>query len=156
MREPKTSAGILAYRWVGERIEFLLAHPGGPFYHGRDEGVWTIPKGEYDVRREDPIAAAVREFCEETGFVVSGDLLPLTPRRMRSGKIVSAWALNSDFPADDIVSNCVIIEWPHGSGKRLQVPEVDRAGWFGIDEALRLIVPRQGGFLTELVELLVP
>jgi len=146
---PTRSAGLLMYRRSGGHLEVLLVHPGGPFWVKKDLGAWTIPKGEYEVG-EEPLAAAVREFQEETGLVASGPFRPLTPIRQRGGKIVDAWAFEGDGDAAALTSNRFSLEWPRGSGRMQEFPEVDRAGWFRLDEAKRKILPGQAGLLDEL------
>jgi len=147
---PKRSAGLLMYRRSGGHLEVLLVHPGGPYWMKKDLGAWTIPKGEYEVG-EEPLAAAVREFQEETGLLPSGPFRPLTPIRQRGGKIVDAWAFEGDGDAAALTSNTFSLEWPRGSGRLQEFPEVDRAGWFRVEEAKRKILPSQAGLLDELV-----
>jgi predicted NUDIX family NTP pyrophosphohydrolase len=127
----------------------LLVHPGGPFWTKRDLAAWSIPKGEF-VPGEDPLAAARREFEEETGIVPDGEFIPLSPCRQPSGKVVHAWAFESDCDPTTIVSNTFEIEWPRGSGRRQAFPEVDRAGWFPLEVAKRKLVSGQVGFVEEL------
>jgi predicted NUDIX family NTP pyrophosphohydrolase len=146
---PKRSAGLLMYRRSGGHLEVLLVHPGGPFWMKKDLGAWTIPKGEYDAG-EEPLAAATREFQEETGLVASGPFRPLTPIKQPGGKIVHAWAFEGDCDAGALKSNSFSLEWPRGSGRMQEFPEVDRAGWFRIEDARRKILPGQAGFLEEL------
>lgn len=146
---PKTSAGILLYRKREGLLEVLLVHPGGPFWANKDAGAWTIPKGEFT--DEDPLAAAQREFKEETSFDIVGDFRPLAPQTLKSGKVVYAWAVEGDIDASQVRSNLFEVEWPHRSGKRIRVPEVDRGGWFSVEEALKKINPAQAGFIRELV-----
>jgi len=145
---PKRSAGLLMYRRSGGHLEVLLVHPGGPFWMKKDLGAWTIPKGEYTAD-EEPLAAATREFQEETGLVASGPFRPLTPIKQRGGKIVHAWAFEGDCDAGALKSNNFSLEWPRGSGRMQEFPEVDRAGWFRIEDAMRKILPGQAGFLEE-------
>ena len=147
----KTSAGILPYRTRSGRLEVLLVHPGGPFWARKDLGSWSIAKGEYE-EGEDPLQAALREFFEETGFRLAGPFLPLTQRKQASGKLVDAWATESDWDTSQLVSNSFSMEWPKGSGRVREFPEVDRAEWFEISEAMRRINPAQAGFIDELVE----
>ena len=148
----KKSAGILLYRRRGGALEVLLAHPGGPFWKKRDEGAWTIPKGEIG-EGEEPFAAARREFLEETGIDPGERGDALTPCRQRSGKMVYAWAIEGDCDAGSVRSNEFSMEWPPKSGRMASFPEIDRAGWFGLDEARRKILPGQAPFLDELERL---
>jgi|SRR5688500_11075636 predicted NUDIX family NTP pyrophosphohydrolase len=148
---PKTSAGILPYRRRDGQLEVLLVHPGGPFWKNKDLGAWSIAKGEYE-EDEDPLQAALREFFEETGHRATGPLLPLTRRKQPSGKLVDAWAVESNWDASGLVSNTFTLEWPKGSGRMQEFPEVDRVEWFEISEATRRIRPAQIGFLDELLE----
>lgn len=144
----KLSAGLLAYRVRDGLLEVLLVHPGGPFWRKKDEGAWSIPKGEYD-ESEDPLDAAKREFGEETGWIASGEFIALTPVKQPSGKIVSAWAFEGDFDADTLSSNTFSMEWPPRSGRMAEFPEVDRARWFCIDEALVYVQKGQAGIVRE-------
>jgi len=146
---PRRSAGLLMYRRSGGTLEVLLVHPGGPFWMKKDAGAWSIPKGEYEAG-EEALAAAVREFQEETGLVARGPYTPLTPIRQQGGKVVEAWAFEGDCDADSLKSTTFSLEWPRGSGRRQEFPEVDRAGWFGLDEARRKILPAQAALLDEL------
>jgi predicted NUDIX family NTP pyrophosphohydrolase len=150
---PKTSAGLLLYRLREGRLEVFLVHPGGPFWVKKDLGAWSIPKGEF-AEPEEPLAAAIREFQEETGATVEGAFLPLPPRKQPGGKIVLAWAVEGDLDPEEIRSDTFLLEWPRGSGRRKEFPEVDRAEWFGIPEARRRILAGQAGFLDDLGELL--
>jgi predicted NUDIX family NTP pyrophosphohydrolase len=151
----KQSAGLMMYRWRGERLEVFLVHPGGPMWAGREEGAWTVPKGEY-VAAEPPLAAARREFNEETGFAAPD---PLEERfedlgevRQKSGKRVRAWAFAGDCDPDALASNLCEIEWPPRSGRRMTIPEVDRGRWLGLEEARRLIRAEQQPLLERLRE----
>ncbi|MCE6990144.1 NUDIX domain-containing protein [Dyadobacter sp. CY323] len=146
------SAGILMYR-KKEELEVLLVHPGGPFFARKDLGSWSIPKGIY-VSGEDALDAAKREFEEETGFKPEGDFIALKPVKLKSGKEVKAWACEGDLDASAIVSNSFDIEWPPRSGKRQTFPEVDKAGWFGLQVATQKMNERQIPFLEELKSLL--
>ncbi len=146
---PRLSAGLLMYRRSGEGLEVLLVHPGGPFWKKKDAGAWSIPKGEY-VAGEDPLDAAKREFQEETGLAARGPFIPLTPLKQPGGKIVHAWAFEGDCDAEALKSNTFSMEWPPGSGRRQEFQEVDRAGWFTIEDAKRKILRGQAGFLGEL------
>jgi predicted NUDIX family NTP pyrophosphohydrolase len=144
----RRSAGLLMYR-RRQVLEVLLVHPGGPFWAGKDLGAWSIPKGEFDPG-EDPLAAAQREFREETGFAVAGEFIPLTPRKQPSGKVIEAWAVEGDCDPAAIRSNLFTLEWPPHSGRQQQFPEVDRAAWFSLAEAREKIIKGQVGFLEEL------
>jgi predicted NUDIX family NTP pyrophosphohydrolase len=149
MSSTKQSAGILAYRWRSGTIEVFLVHPGGPFWRGKDAAAWSIPKGEFDAG-EDPLAAAQREFREETGQTVSGEFTPLQPVRQRSGKTVYAWQIEADVDAANVNSNTFRMEWPPRSGKFQDFPEIDQASWFTIDAAAEKIISGQRGLLEEL------
>jgi predicted NUDIX family NTP pyrophosphohydrolase len=130
----------------------LIVHPGGPFWAKKDEGAWSIPKGEYG-EGEDPRACALREFEEETGRALPrGELIELGTAKQRSGKVVTAWAAEGDLDADAITSNEFEMEWPPRSGRMRSFPEVDRAGWFGLDEAAAKLNPAQAVFLDRLRE----
>lgn len=146
----KVSAGLLMYRVRSGEVEFLLAHPGGPFWQDRDAGAWTIPKGVIQPG-EEPLAAARREFEEEVGFKPEGRFIELTPIRQRSGKIVHAWAFEGDCDPSCIKSNLFQMEWPPKSGKFESVPEIDRACFFRMSEAKRKINPAQIPLLEELL-----
>ena len=145
----KRSAGLLMYRQLHGGLEVFLVHPGGPFWAKKDAVSWSIPKGEFGPG-EEPLEVARREFEEETGFKVSGEFIPLTPRKQPSGKIITAWAFEGDCDASTIKSNTFSMEWPPGSGRRQEFPEVDRAGWFPIPVAKEKIVKGQKGFIDEL------
>ena len=144
-----TSAGILLYRRKEGVLQVFLVHPGGPFFASKDEGAWSIPKGELD-EGEDPLAAAEREFAEETGCRPAGNFHPLSPVTQKGGKVVIAWAVEGDCGADRIRSNMFTMEWPPRSGRPLEFPEVDRAGWFTVDEAKQKINPAQAALVDEL------
>ena len=148
----KKSAGLLLFRRGAEGVEVLLVHPGGPFWAKKDDGAWSIPKGEFD-DAEDPLTAARREFEEETGARPGGDFLLLTPLKQSGGKTVFAWALQSDFDPGALRSNSFTMEWPPRSGKHREFPEVDRAAWFPVPEARRKILKGQAGFLDQLLVL---
>ena len=144
------SAGIILYRDKNKLMEFLLVHPGGPFWKNKDAGVWSIPKGEISPN-EKPFVAATREFEEETGLRLAGDFIELTPIKQKSGKIVYAWALKQDMDADNITCNTFEIEWPPKSGKRQIFPEIDKAGWFSMIEAKKKIIASQIPLIEELL-----
>ena len=149
------SAGIVLYRrGPGDGLEVLLVHPGGPLWANRDAGAWSIPKGEY-ADGEDPLAAARREFEEELGSAPpAGAAADLGEIRQKSGKRVRGWALAGDLDATGITSNTFELEWPPRSGRRVEIPEVDRAEWFGLDAAREKINPGQVPLLDRLEELL--
>lgn len=140
---PKSSAGLLLYR---HPLEVFLVHPGGPFWATKDEGSWSIPKGEFEPA-EDPLAAAQREFTEETGFTATGNFIQLTPLKQKSGKIVHAWAVQFDCDPALVKSNTFVF-------KGREFPEIDRAGWFTLAEAKKRILPGQAGFLDQLQQIL--
>jgi predicted NUDIX family NTP pyrophosphohydrolase len=147
----KASAGILLFRKRDGALEVLLVHPGGPVWAGRDAGAWSIPKGEYSAD-EDPLAAARREFEEELGTPPpDGETDDLGEIRQKSGKVVHAFALEGDLDADSIASNTFELEWPPKSGRMLEIPEVDRAGWFAIEQAQEKINPAQFELIQRLV-----
>ncbi|WP_448701009.1 NUDIX domain-containing protein [Mucilaginibacter sp. AW1-3] len=150
---PKQSAGILLYRKSDSRIEFFLVHPGGPFFKNKDDGAWSIPKGEF-TDDEDALTAAKREFEEETGLALNGDFIPLTPIKQKGGKTVQAWAVEGNIDAASIKSNNFEIEWPPKSGKMQTFPEVDRAGWFSFDEAIVKINTAQAELVEQLYDIL--
>jgi predicted NUDIX family NTP pyrophosphohydrolase len=145
----KQSAGLLLFRGAPAAVEVLLVHPGGPFWAKKDEGAWSIPKGEFSAD-EDALHAALREFKEETGENVAGAFIALEPQRQAGGKIVHAWAVEADFDPTRVRSNTVSIEWPPRSGRRRTFPEIDRAAWFLLDVAHKKILKGQVGFLREL------
>jgi predicted NUDIX family NTP pyrophosphohydrolase len=148
----KRSAGILLYRTSGGAPEVLLVHPGGPYWARKDAGSWSIPKGEYD-DGEDPQACALREFEEETGTPLpAGELIELGEVKQKGGKLVTAWAAEGDLDADAIRSNTFTMEWPPRSGRTAEFPEIDRAGWFGVDTAREKLLPAQAEFLDRLLE----
>ena len=149
---PKTSAGLLMFRLKNGAVEVFLVHPGGPFWAKKDDGAWSIPKGELSAG-EEPLAAAQREFAEETGCRATGPFISLSPVTQRSGKLVHAWAAAGDCDPARLRSNLFSLEWPPKSGKRQEYPEVDRAEWFFVPVALQKIVPGQRAFVTELATL---
>ncbi|SRR6266404_691288 len=146
----KKSAGLLLYRETTDGVQVLLVHPGGPFWAKKDDGAWSIPKGEF-ADDEEPLSAAKREFEEETGIPPAGDFLALEPLKQPSGKLVFAWAVCSDFDPARLESNMFSMEWPPKSGKQEQFPEVDRAAWFGLESARRKILKGQAPFLDQLL-----
>ncbi len=150
----RRSAGILLHRGRGQDLEVLLVHPGGPAWVNRDVGAWSVPKGEH-LEGEDPLAAARREFEEELGTAPpAGNPEDLGEIRQKSGKRVRAWAIAGDLDPTQIHSNTFQFEWPPRSGKLIEIPEVDRAEWFGLDAAREKINPGQVPLLDRLVALL--
>ena len=150
---PKTSAGLLMYRHGEEGVEVLLVHPGGPFWAKKDLGAWSIPKGQY-TPDEEPLAAAKREFEEETGFPAEGKLLELQEIRQKGGKHVKAWGFEGDCDPEALKSNTFTMEWPPNSGKQEEFPEIDRAEWFSLADAKQKILRSQVPLLEELDMLL--
>jgi predicted NUDIX family NTP pyrophosphohydrolase len=150
---PKESAGILLYRRRDSATEVFLVHPGGPFWKKKDEGAWTIPKGEPNPG-EDKLATAIREFAEETGTLLAGDFHVLPPIKQLGGKWVYAWAVGGDLDPATLVSNEFEIEWPPRSGKRARFPEVDRGAWFSFAEARDKINKGQAALLDALAAFL--
>ncbi|OBF03023.1 NTP pyrophosphohydrolase [Mycobacterium sp. ACS4054] len=148
---PKRSAGVLLYRVRDGVVEVLIAHPGGPFWARKDDGAWSIPKGEY-AEGEDPWAAAQREFAEELGLSVPpGARLDLGELKQSGGKVVSAFAVGADLDVTDARSNTFELEWPKGSGRLREYPEVDRVGWFSVTQARVKLLKGQLGFLDRLM-----
>jgi predicted NUDIX family NTP pyrophosphohydrolase len=143
------SAGILLFRKTTGTVQFLLAHPGGPFWSKKDEGSWSIPKGLCQ-EHETAIDAARRELQEEIGLTITGDLVELGTFKQPSGKVISAWAAESDFDVAGLRSNSFVLEWPPKSGRRMEFPEVDRAGWFSLTEAAAKITRGQLPILMRL------
>ena len=139
------------YRGALGTVEVFLVHPGGPYWSKKNEGSWTIPKGEYETG-EEPLATAIREFQEETGFQVSEPLIALGSVRQKTGKIVVAWAFEGNCEPADLVSNTCEIEWPPRSGKKLVIPEVDRGDWFSLDRARKVIRNEQTPLLDALTQ----
>jgi predicted NUDIX family NTP pyrophosphohydrolase len=149
---PERSAGILLYRRGGNGLEVLLVHPGGPFFAKRDAGAWSIPKGLYEAD-EEPLACARREFSEELGSLCpDGPALELGEVRQRNGKRVTAFAVEGDLDAGAATSNTFEIEWPPRSGRRESFPEVDRAGWFTVEQARAKLIAAQAAFIDRLAE----
>jgi len=153
-----TSAGILLHRHAGEALEVLLVHPGGPYWAKKDEGAWSIPKGEVD-EGEEPVACALRELGEELGSDLGlrvQDLTDLGSIRQKGGKTVLCWAAPGTFDPAELRSIAFTMEWPPCSGVEREFPEVDRAEWFGIEEARQKINPAQAELLARLVQRVVP
>lgn len=149
---PKHSAGLLMHRQVSGTLEVLLVHPGGPFWAKKDAGAWSIPKGEIE-EGEDALAAARREFEEETGRSAEGSFVPLQPIRQRGGKHILAWAFEGDFDPLQLRSATFSMEWPPRSGQQRDFPEVDRAAWFAVEEARRRVNAGQVPLVDELSRL---
>lgn len=145
----KVSAGLLVFRQRASGPEVLLVHPGGPYWSRRDDGFWTVPKGEVEPG-EDLTVAAVREFHEETGFAAAGDLISLGSVRQKSGKVVHAWACLGDFDPRELRSNTFRMEWPPKSGRETEFPEIDRGDYFDLATARIKLLPAQIPFLEEL------
>ena len=146
----KRSAGLLMFRLRDEgEPEVLLVHPGGPYWRTKDKGAWSIPKGEL-AAGEEPLQTAKREFYEETGCRLTGAFLPLTSLRQPGGKLVYAWAVEGDCDVTSLKSNSFTLEWPSGSGKTAEFPEIDRGAWFTFPAAREKILPGQRAFLEEL------
>ena len=149
---PRKSAGLVVYHYFDSVLKVLLVHPGGPFFINKDEGVWSIPKGEY-AEGEDPLTVARREFNEETGNVISSSsFIELTPVKIKSGKVISAWAVPGYFEQPFISSNLFSMEWPYKSGKWQQFYETDGAAYFTIEEAREKMNAGQIPLLNELME----
>jgi predicted NUDIX family NTP pyrophosphohydrolase len=150
----KRSAGILLFRRIGGEAEFLLVHPGGPFWAKKDAGAWSIPKGQIE-SEEEPQACAIRELEEELGAAPRldpGQMIELGSIRQRAGKVVEAWAAEEDFDPATLDSNTFSMEWPPRSGSQQEFPEVDRAEWFGLAAAREKILPAQAELLDRLLE----
>jgi predicted NUDIX family NTP pyrophosphohydrolase len=145
----RVSAGLLMFRRNATGVEVLLVHPGGPFWQKKDLGAWSIPKGEY-TDGEAALAAAKREFEEETGMKPDGEFIPLNQITQPNGKVITAWAFEGDCIPVEIHSNVFSMEWPPKSGKMSEFPEVDRADWFTLEEARTRILKGQAGFLVRL------
>ncbi|OBI84648.1 NUDIX domain-containing protein [Mycobacterium sp. E740] len=148
---PKLSAGLLLYRGTGDAVEVLIAHPGGPFWARKDDGAWSIPKGEY-TEGEDPWAVACREFEEELGKPPpAGPRSDFPPLRQPSGKVITAFAVRGDLDLAGTFSNTFTLEWPKGSGKLREFPEIDRAAWFSVAEARSKLLKGQRPLLDRLL-----
>ena len=148
----KSSAGIVLYRKRHRILEIFLIHPGGPYWARKDDGAWSIPKGEYE-QGEEALLAAQREFLEETGVAVNGPFLALAPVRQPSGKIITAWAVEGDLDPTRLRSNRFSLEWPPKSGVMQSFPEVDRGAWFSLVHARGKLSPGQRPLLRGLSEL---
>lgn len=148
---PKLSAGVLVYRCVDGVVEVLIAHPGGPFWARKDDGAWSIPKGEYS-DGEDPWEVARREFLEELGLAVpAGPRIDFGALKQPSGKVITAFAVEADLDVADAHSNTFELEWPRGSGRMREFPEVDRVGWFTVARARTKLLKGQRPFLDRLM-----
>jgi predicted NUDIX family NTP pyrophosphohydrolase len=147
----KKSAGFLLFRFIADQLEVLLVHPGGPFWSKRDDGAWSIPKGEFN-ESEDPLEAAKREFEEEIGKSVTGEAIPLKPLRQPSGKMVYAWGIKGDFDPETLKSNTFSMEWPPKSAQFQEFPEIDKAQWFSLEVAKIKVLKGQVGFIEQLKE----
>src|ERR1041385_3728553 len=147
----KISAGLVMYRVRDGQIEVLLVHPGGPFWRNKDEGAWSIPKGEID-EGEEPLTAAKREFAEETAVQPAGPFVELGSIKQKSGKLVHAWAFEGDLDPGQIKSNTFSMEWPPRSGKMAEFPEIDRAEFFDMEQARKKINPAQIPLIQKLAD----
>lgn len=152
-KSKRVSAGLLLYRRKGRSIECFIAHPGGPFWRNREEGAWTIPKGLVE-EDEAHLEAAIREFREETGLEPEGPYQELGWIRLKSGKVIHAWAWEGDADPQTIRSNSARQEWPRGSGRWISYPEVDRCGWYSAERARELVNPAQSELITRLEKML--
>ncbi len=151
---PKLSAGLLLYRIVDGELEVLIAHPGGPFWVRKDDGAWSIPKGEY-AEGDDPWKVARREFEEELGKPApDGPRIEFEPLKQPSGKVITAFALRGDLDLDDTASNTFELEWPKGSGRIREFPEIDRVGWFSVAQARSKLLKGQRPLLDRLISAL--
>lgn len=146
---PKQSAGILLYKKDASAIKVLLVHPGSPLWTKKNYGAWSIPKGEFEPP-EEPLVAAKREFLEETGIAIDGDFIALSPVKLKSGKIVHAFAMETDLDLSAFKSNYFSMEWPPKSGTKAVFQEVDKAEWLDIEVAYELINPGQIPVLREI------
>ena len=151
---PKQSAGLLLFKKDDTGLQVLLVHPGGPFWRNKDKGSWTIPKGEF-TGEEDPLAAAKREFEEETGGPPpQGDYIPLKAIKQKNGKTVHVWAVAGDFDSANLISNTFLLEWPPKSGRKKEFPEVDRAAWFDPETAKQKMLSGQPNLIDQLLAIL--
>lgn len=149
----KQSAGIIPYKFIKKELFFFIAHPGGPFYRKKDDGSWSIVKGEIE-EGEEPLKAAIREFEEETGIEIKGKFQALTPVKQKSGKLVYAWATEQEISAEKVKSNTFQLEWPPKSGTMAEFPELDKFEWFDAKTAIQKLIPSQTPMIYELLELL--
>ena len=149
----KQSAGILLYRTINNTLEVFLVHPGGPYFKNKDDGSWSIPKGEF-LNDEEALTAAKREFEEETGQPIDGKFIELGTIQQKNGKVVHAWAVEGDINHETIFSNTCEIEWPPRTGKKLTIPEIDRAAWFSPATAKQKINPAQAELVDRLAAIL--
>jgi len=147
----KQSAGIIPYRIVKKQLFFFIAHPGGPFYRKKDNGFWTIVKGEIE-EGEEPIKCAIREFKEETGLSITGNLMPLTPIKQKSGKLVYAWAVEQEINPESAKSNTFQVEWPPKSGTMAEFPELDKFEWFNVQATIEKLLPAQTPLVYEVMD----
>lgn len=147
----KKSAGLLLFRKINNYTEVFLIHPGGPFWKGKDNGAWSIPKGEFN-EDEESLAAAKREFREETGQTIDGKFIELKTIQQKGGKLIHAWAVEGNIDAENIVSNLFKIEWPYKSGRLQSYPEADKADWFSVEEAKKKINLAQTALIDDLME----
>lgn len=147
----KQSAGIIPYRIVKKQLFFFIAHPGGPFYRKKDIGFWTIVKGEIE-EGEEPINCAIREFKEETGISITSDLMPLTPIKQKSGKLVHAWAVEQEINPESVKSNMFQMEWPPKSGTMAEFPELDKFEWFNLQATIEKLIPAQTPLVYEVMD----
>jgi predicted NUDIX family NTP pyrophosphohydrolase len=151
---PRVSAGLLMYRLQDGKLQVLLAHPGGPFFQNKDDGAWTIPKGEIEPG-EDMLEAAKREFEEETGITPTGPFIALKPIKQKGGKIVHAWAFQGDCDTSAVVSNTFTMEWPPKSGRQMEFPEMDRAEFFDVATAGQKIKAAQMPLVKECEQIVL-
>ncbi|MES2827224.1 MAG: NUDIX domain-containing protein [Bacteroidota bacterium] len=150
----KQSFGILLYKFAAGQLEFLLVHPGGPFWKNKHSGTWSVPKGEGNPD-EDPLSTAIREFEEETGLKPHGDFIELKPILQKGGKQVFCWAVEGNFDPSKLISNRFDFEWPPRSGKIINIPEVDEARWFNLEQAKVYVNEKQVALLDEAAQILI-
>ena len=147
----KQSAGIVPYKFIKKELFFFIAHPGGPFYRKKDDGFWSIVKGEIE-EGEEPLKAAIREFEEETGIEIKGKFQALTPVKQKSGKLVYAWAIEQDISAEKVKSNTFQMEWPPKSGTMAEFPELNKFEWFDAPTTIQKLIPAQTPLIYELLD----